>query len=78
MDHSSINPAGVLVFKTNINTITDLANVSPLLDADKAVSNWHIDLDHCDKLLRVTTGCLCPADIIELVNRRGYLCIELI
>ncbi|MBE9585599.1 hypothetical protein IM792_14175 [Mucilaginibacter sp. JRF] len=78
MDGSSINPAGVLVFKTNISTSTDKANISRLLDADEAINDWHIDLDDCDKVLRVVTHRLCAMDVIELVNQKGYLCIELI
>ncbi|MCC8411134.1 hypothetical protein LJ707_19490 [Mucilaginibacter sp. UR6-1] len=77
MDGSSINPAGVLVFKTNISTQHDKDNISPLLDADNSISDWHVDLDDCDKVLRVVTCRLCAMDVIELVNRKGYLCIEL-
>lgn len=76
MDNSSIIPAGVLLLKP-ISTPKDMANINLLLNACTAISQWRVGLDHCDKVLRVISSRLYALDVIELVNRRGYLCIEL-
>lgn len=67
----------VLVFKTAVITEDDKQAVTGILNNEAHIQQWHIDLDDCDKVLRVVTNTLDAAYIIELVNQRGYLCIEL-
>lgn len=71
------NPDHVLVFKTSIKTEADRLNVTTVLDADCDIDQWNVDLDDCDKVLRVVSCKLNAVNVIELVNQKGYLCIEL-
>ncbi|RYZ51000.1 MAG: hypothetical protein EOP49_12685 [Sphingobacteriales bacterium] len=76
--NATYNPDHVLIFKTSVITEADRLNITELLNADEEIDQWHIDLDDCDKVLRIVSATRNPLNIIELVNRKGYLCIELI
>ena len=67
----------IFVFKTSIKTERDRQNICSLLNATEGVADWNVDLDDCDRVLRVVTATLDVVSIIELINQKGYLCIEL-
>ena len=68
----------VLIFKTNIQSAKDKLVLHELLDNDNAISEWSIDMEDEDCVLRVVTYTLQHYQIIDLLNARGYLCCELI
>lgn len=78
MTHPPTEPNNVLVFKTSILCEADRLNVTEVLNGHNCIEQWHVDLDDCDKVLRVVTNELSAPYIIELVNQKGYLCIELL
>ncbi|RVU01514.1 hypothetical protein EOD41_05985 [Mucilaginibacter limnophilus] len=78
MTDQPTEPNNVLVFKTSILTEADRHNVTCVLDEHESIEQWHVDLDDCDKVLRVVTNGLSAPYIIELVNQKGYLCVELL
>jgi hypothetical protein len=67
----------ILVFKTNINHPTDLANLTALFELEPDVLKWSVDRQDIDKVLRIETSQLSPAYIEALLTRVGYLCQEL-
>ena len=75
--NAQTNPNHVLVFKTSIATEDDKLNITEVLNADQEIEQWHVDLDDCDKVLRVVSVTLNAFNVIELVNQKGYLCVEL-
>ncbi|RYZ91690.1 MAG: hypothetical protein EOP47_31100 [Sphingobacteriaceae bacterium] len=77
MTVQTLNPDHILVFKTSIKTEADRRNLCDVLDTHQHITEWNIDLDDCDKVLRVVSCTLNPVHIIDLVNQKGYLCIEL-
>ena len=73
-----IDPADVLVFRTNLEQEEQLRGLRPLLDAHPAVRQWNVDRQDVDHVLRVVVlpGTL-SEDIIRLVNESVYECEEL-
>jgi len=69
-------PDNVLLFKTNIQTNDDKACLQQVL-APLPIEKWSVDTEDVDCVLRIVSGRLQPADIIELVSRQGYQCSEL-
>lgn len=67
----------ILVFKTNIGTETELQRLGALLNALKEIECWNIDLNDCDKILRVKTKHISPLSIIQLTQHAGFSCEEL-
>ncbi len=66
----------VWVFKTNIRTDADVRDVAALFDHD-GISQWSVDTNDCDAVLRVVTAGVSPAEIILSITNKGYLCSEL-
>ncbi|WP_143307377.1 hypothetical protein [Chitinophaga vietnamensis] len=63
------------IFRTNINTIQDKNNVIKAIFDHFKVNACSVDIEDCDKVLRV----ICPQSlgeqsIIDFVTRLGYKC----
>jgi hypothetical protein len=68
----------VEVFKTNINKRGESRSLVRKLLAHYPESDVNIDLEDCDKILRVKGTNICPYKIIELVTADGYECETLV
>lgn len=66
----------VLIFKTSVNDLREVVKVKPLLTTPD-ISNWNIDLEDCDKVLRVVTDHLRPKHIEDMLHSAGFECEEL-
>jgi len=66
----------VLVFKTNISTDTEVQQLNDVLNTGSIIK-WNVDVDDCDKVLRIVTQELNPAWIISVLEGKGLACIEL-
>jgi hypothetical protein len=67
----------VHVFKTNIRRTTDRLQLAPVFNTIPGIEKWNVDLEDCDKVLRVETKTLSPASITQLVRQAGFQCEEL-
>lgn len=67
----------VLVFKTNIRNETDVQKITPVLQAEKHVAKWNVDLDDVDHILRIESNHPDSTRIIAQVRKAGYHCEEL-
>ena len=67
----------ILIFKTDIEQLTDLVVIAPLLSADSEIQKWSIDLHDQDKVLRIETNSLPPEHIQSILSEAGYTCQEL-
>ena len=67
----------ILLFKTDIKTISDKDNIARLLNSDNSIEQWSIDQDDEDCVLRVVTYTLHHHQIINLITSSGYSCCEL-
>ena len=59
-------------FKSTINCTNCRAKVAPVLDENKQIENWHVDLDDPDKLLTVEVNEIEPEDIVRIVRKTGF------
>ena len=64
----------VEVFKTNINKIKPSKALIRKLLSHYPGSSFHIDINDCDRVLRVEGEDFCPVQIIKLVTSDGYEC----
>lgn len=67
----------ILIFKTNIRHASDKRKLQPILDANKCIERWNVDLDDVDCVLRIVSYKLKCHQIIELIMYHGYECCEL-
>jgi hypothetical protein len=69
--------AEILIFRTNIHSVRDVARVAPLLDALAGIKRWNVDRDDVDCVLRIEADERDTEHVIHLVNTAGFLCEEL-
>ena len=67
----------VLVFKTNIEDTKQVKYLLPYLKALDGIVKWNVDLNDCDKILRVETEYLQPFAVVNILANAGYYCAEL-
>jgi len=66
-----------LIFKTNISTQKDFMVVKTALEKSFEIKRSTIDLDDCDKVLRIETTQSKPENISNEVKKLHYSCEEL-
>ena len=67
----------ILIFKTNLKTMWDFNFLKSLLLGLPFVYDCTIDLDDCDKVLRVITDKQSPEAIMNQIKNKGFFCEEL-
>lgn len=67
----------ILLFSTNIGTVCKNCSIHKVFDAHKEITQWTIDAEDIDCVLRVVSETIAPEEIIEIVNLLGYECHEL-
>ncbi|MBB5646226.1 hypothetical protein [Pedobacter cryoconitis] len=67
----------ILLFRTDIKSEEDKQALQPLLDKNKNIEQWNVDLDDEDFVLRIVSYTLKHEQVIEMVRDRGYKCCEL-
>lgn len=68
----------ILVFKTNIEDSKQIKYLSPHLKALNGIIKWNVDLNDCDKVLRIETEQLQPHAVVNVLVNAGYYCTELL
>lgn len=67
----------ILVFKTNLNNNTRIKKIMPILNLHPGIYEWNVDLQDCDKILRVVTNSKHPVEVEKIISNAGYQCEEL-
>ena len=67
----------VLIFKTNINTLAQIKTVDTVLSGQSEIQKWNIDIDDCDKVLRIETSQLEVENVIGILKPHHIYCEEL-
>jgi len=67
----------VLVFRTDIIEKADSENIGQIFNDDSRIKTWNIDQEDIDKVLRIESSEMSPAEVINMVTRLGYICEEL-
>jgi hypothetical protein len=65
------------IFKTNIQTETERQQVAAVLDPHEHIQHWNVDMDDCDKVLRIQTAHLSQPEIVTLIAPSGVVIEEL-
>ncbi|MCR9154091.1 MAG: heavy-metal-associated domain-containing protein [Bacteroidetes bacterium] len=61
-----------LKFKSNINCTGCLSKVSPVLNEEKNIQKWDVNLEHDDRILTVETDSLSSDEIKQTVQKAGF------
>lgn len=64
-----------LKFKTNLSCGNCLAKVKPILDANKAIEKWSVDLKSDDRILLVS-GDITAEEVKKSVSKAGFIAEE--
>lgn len=67
----------VLVFKTNVTEQAEVSRLHSLLTSFANIKQVSVDLDDCDKVLRIVGDNPSPTQIETLVGSLGLACSEL-
>jgi hypothetical protein len=62
------------VFKTNIQKVSQAKKLIALLLLHFPGNRINIDLNDCDKVLRVEGSNFLPAKVLTLVKENGFMC----
>ncbi|PHR47991.1 MAG: hypothetical protein COA32_05535 [Fluviicola sp.] len=61
-----------LKFKSNINCTGCLSKVTPILNQEKRIEKWDVDLKHDDRILTVETNHLSIDEVKQTVQKAGF------
>jgi hypothetical protein len=62
------------IFKTNIATHEDRQSILQAIRSRFEVGQCHVDLEDCDKVLRITEMKVREDDVIDFVKEQGFYC----
>jgi hypothetical protein len=71
------NTNHIYIFKTTITTLTANCALHQTLQNQSEITQWNVDLEDIDNVLRVVSPTLSPQSIIHIVNQHGFDCCEL-
>lgn len=67
----------ILVFKTNLTSSRHIKNIRPALNLHPFIKEWNVDLQDCDKILRVVAENIPANEVESIISSAGYVCEEL-
>ncbi|MBI3259158.1 MAG: hypothetical protein HYZ54_06770 [Ignavibacteriae bacterium] len=67
----------ILIFKTNIHSPIDMEAIAPHLDSPHII-RWSVDREDIDRVLRIEATHDASTEIINTIQKAGYLCEELL
>jgi hypothetical protein len=67
----------ILVFKTNVESMSHIRKLYPLLKTIQGILKWNIDTEDVDKVLRIEAVSVTPGKIETALQSAGYYCKEL-
>ncbi|BAV05582.1 hypothetical protein SAMN05421788_108278 [Filimonas lacunae] len=62
----------ILIYYTNINTRQDHSKLKAILDPIDGIEDWHVDLEDCDKVLRIISAGDLSQHISQLLPTLGF------
>ncbi len=68
----------ILVFKTNLSNTDHIGKVTLPLNHHPHILEWNVDLNDCDKVLRIVAEDIPAKEVEQLIFNAGYYCRELI
>lgn len=74
---SSLTGNPIAVFRTSLQTKQDVSKLEQGLATLPRLSSWTVDLDDCDRVLRLVGVCIDINSVQALVQKAGFFCEEL-
>jgi len=71
------NTNQLFIFKTDIAELCSNCEVYKTLNNHADIRQWSIDTDDVDRVLRIESAKLSPADVIIIITNLGHECREL-
>ena len=68
----------ILVYKTTVETESEVAVLRPEIEVLKGIKNWNFDLEDCDRILRIDCEFLLSERVISILKEKGFSCEELL
>lgn len=65
------------IFKTNIGNLEERRQMIQAIASSFPVGSCHVDLDDCDKVLRIADLQVAEDIIVEFVQKQGFECAVL-
>jgi len=60
-------------FKTNVNCNHCINKITPLLNGDKSITEWNVDLTNEDKVLTLKGENVDENSVVESLSKVGYI-----
>jgi copper chaperone len=60
-------------FKTNVNCNHCINKITPVLNGDKSITEWNVDLTNEDKVLTVKGENVDENSVVESLSKVGYI-----
>ena len=70
-------PNTILVFKTNVNTLEQIKKINNILSGQTEIKKWNIDMEDCDKVLRIETSQLGIENVLAILKPSDIFCEEM-
>lgn len=69
-----INKMNVHVFKTDISSASLVNSIMPLFNSNPNITQWSVDIEDIDNVLRVFSNKEIEQEIIRMVEGNGFKC----
>jgi hypothetical protein len=66
--------ASIHIFKTNINSLSQIRSIDSILSGNSEIKQWSIDIDDCDKVLRIESDRHEINDVIGSLTIHNVFC----
>ncbi len=67
----------ILIFKTSIRNKRQVHQVANILGSLSGIIRWTLDLDDCDRVLRLEAAGIHAAEVEQLIGSAGFHCREM-
>ena len=68
----------ILLLKTSPHSSNDIKRISVVLDNNPQIEVWNIDLEDCDKILRIESEGLTAGEVVNSLYKIGVWSEELL
>ncbi len=77
MENTLLTSSMIAVFRTSMQTQSDVCKLAQWLAPLHGLTRWNVDLEDCDRVLRLEGNRIDMDAIQVLVQQAGYCCEEL-
>lgn len=75
---TNINPIDLLIFRTSIKDEEDVKYLADILDNYPQITQWNIDLEDWEKVLRIECNGITATEIADALRTADIWAIELL